>query len=114
GPKGMVELPRGVIRHERHVHMGPDDAEFYHVKDGDRLNLRVKSTCPAVFEDLLCRVDLRSKLEVHIDTDEGNACDLIHATKVELFNVQRRFLCGVDGNPGATHGKFASRSARHD
>jgi propanediol utilization protein len=25
------------------------------------------------------------KLEVHIDTDEANACDLSHATNVSLF-----------------------------
>jgi propanediol utilization protein len=85
GPVGMIELPRGVIRHERHVHMGPSDATHYGVKNGDRLNLHVRSSCSAVLEDLLCRVDPRSKLEVHLDTDEGNACDLTHATKVELF-----------------------------
>ena len=85
GPAGMIELPRGVIRHERHVHMGPADAAHYGVKDGDRLNLRIKSTCSAVLEDLLVRLAPASKLEVHLDTDEGNACDLTHATKVELF-----------------------------
>jgi putative phosphotransacetylase len=85
GPAGMIELERGVIRHERHVHMGPADAAHYGVKDGDRLNLRIKSSCSAVFEDLLCRVDPSSKLEVHLDTDEGNAVDLTRATKVELF-----------------------------
>lgn len=85
GPAGMIELPRGVIRHERHVHMGPTDAAYYGVKDGDRLQLRVKSTCTVVFEDLLCRVAPASKLEVHIDTDEGNACDYAHATFMELF-----------------------------
>jgi|ERR1051326_7977308 propanediol utilization protein len=85
GPNGMIELPRGVIRHERHVHMGPADASFYGVKDGDRLTLRVQSSCSTVFEDLLCRVSENSKLEVHIDTDEGNACDLTRATRVELF-----------------------------
>jgi putative phosphotransacetylase len=85
GPKGMIELTRGVIRHERHVHMGPADAELYHVKDGDRLHLRVKGTCSTVLEDLLCRLAPAAKLEVHIDTDEGNACDLTHASKVELF-----------------------------
>ncbi len=85
GPAGMVELKAGVIRHERHVHMGPTDASHYGVRDGDRLNLRVNSTCSAVFEGLLCRVDPTSKLEVHLDTDEGNACDLTHATGVELF-----------------------------
>jgi propanediol utilization protein len=85
GPAGMIELQRGVIRHERHVHMGPSDAEHYGVKDGDRLNLRIRSSCSAVLEDLLCRVAPRTKLEVHLDTDEGNACDLAHATQWELF-----------------------------
>ncbi|HEV3261038.1 MAG TPA: phosphate propanoyltransferase [Gemmataceae bacterium] len=85
GPAGMIELPRGVIRHERHVHMGPADAVHYGVKDGDRLSLRVRSSSSAVFEDLLCRLAPGTKLEVHLDTDEGNACDLTHATKVELF-----------------------------
>jgi putative phosphotransacetylase len=85
GPKGMVELQRGVIRHERHVHMGPREAAYYGVKDGDRLNLRVQSTCSMVLEDLLVRLAPASKLEVHLDTDEGNACDLPHASRVELF-----------------------------
>src|SRR5438067_11639032 len=35
GPAGMIELKRGVIRHERHVHIGPADAAYYGVKDGD-------------------------------------------------------------------------------
>jgi propanediol utilization protein len=65
--------------------MGPSDAAYYGVQDGERLNLRIKSTCSAVLEDLLCRVAPSSKLEVHIDTDEGNAVDLPHAKSVELF-----------------------------
>jgi propanediol utilization protein len=85
GPVGMIELPRGVIRHERHVHMGPSDAAAYGVRDGDRLNLRVRSSCSMVLQDLLCRVASAAKLEVHLDTDEGNACALTHATSVELF-----------------------------
>jgi putative phosphotransacetylase len=85
GPAGMIELKTGVIRHERHVHMGPADCAHYAVKDGDRLHLRVKGSCSMVMEDLLVRFTPASKLEVHVDTDEGNACDLVHATKVELF-----------------------------
>jgi propanediol utilization protein len=85
GPAGMIELTKGVIRAERHVHMGPADAQWYGVKHGDRINMRVVSSCPTILEGLLCRVDDRYKLEIHIDTDEGNACDLANATKVELF-----------------------------
>ena len=75
GPKGVVELKQGVIRAERHVHMSPEDAAFYGVKNGDVMNLRVDSTCSVVFEGLQVRVGKGIKLEVHLDTDEGNACD---------------------------------------
>jgi propanediol utilization protein len=85
GPAGMIRLESGVIRHERHVHMGPADAAEYGVRDGDRLDLRIKSDCSAVLEDLLVRLSPSSKLEVHLDTDEGNACNLAQATKLELF-----------------------------
>lgn len=85
GPAGMIRLERGVIRHERHVHMGPGDAAYYGVKDGDRLNLRIKSDCSAVLEDLLVRLSPANKLEVHIDTDEGNAVNHPKATGFELF-----------------------------
>jgi propanediol utilization protein len=85
GPSGVVELAEGVIRAERHVHMNLDHAKFYGVKNGDRMSLRIESTCTAVLEDLLVRADETSKLEVHLDTDEGNAADLDHATKVQLL-----------------------------
>ena len=85
GPAGMIQMKDGVIRHERHVHMGPSDCAYYGLKDGDRINLRVKSTCSAVLEDLLVREGKGIKLEVHIDTDEGNAVDYPHATSFELI-----------------------------
>src|SRR5256886_12218003 len=43
GPAGMIEMERGVIRHERHVHIGPADAAHFDVQDGDRMNTRIKS-----------------------------------------------------------------------
>ena len=82
GPAGMIELKQGVIRAERHVHMHPTDADYYGVKPGGRMKLRVTSRCTTVMEDLLCRVDPKVKLEVHIDTDEGNACDLVEGDDI--------------------------------
>jgi putative phosphotransacetylase len=87
GPKGVVELKKGVIRAERHIHMGPVDAEFYGVKDKDRMSLRVDSSCDTTFNNLLVRVGMKIKLEVHLDTDEGNACDIDHATSVQIVKV---------------------------
>lgn len=87
GPAGSLDLKQGVIRAERHVHMGPEDAAFYGVKDGDRMSLRVNSPCRTVFENLLVRVGKGIKLEVHLDTDEGNAADLENAVSVELLKA---------------------------
>ncbi len=86
GPKGLVEIPKGIIRAARHVHMGPVDAEYYRVRHQDRIRLRVKAAgCTTVFEDLLVRVDPSFKLEAHLDTDEGNACHMEEAESLELF-----------------------------
>ena len=87
GPKGHVELKEGVIRAQRHAHMHTNDAAYYGVKDGDLMRVRVDSSCPMVFDDLICRVSPKVKLEVHLDTDEGNACDLANAKHVELLKV---------------------------
>lgn len=85
GPKGSIELPEGVIRAERHVHMSDKDAAYYGVKEGDRMNLRIESDCPTTLEGLLVRINPSWKLEVHIDTDEGNASNLSNAYKVSLI-----------------------------
>jgi propanediol utilization protein len=85
GPKGVIELKEGVIRAERHVHMNLEHAAHFGVKNGDRMSLLIESSCSVVLKDLLVRADATSKLEVHLDTDEGNAADLDHARKVELI-----------------------------
>ncbi len=85
GPAGTVTLSNGVIRAARHVHMSFEEAAYYGVKNGDLMTLKIKSPqCSVAFDDLLVRADKDAKLEVHIDTDEGNACNLDAATEVEL------------------------------
>lgn len=86
GPKGMLEMKNGIIRAARHVHMSPSDAKFYGVKHLDRITMKVTSPmCSTRFDEMIVRVDPSFKLEVHMDTDEANACDLERATKVELI-----------------------------
>lgn len=90
GPKGVVELKQGVIRAMRHVHMGPDDLAHYKVQNKDKVHLRVESPgCTTVLEDLVVRAGENIKLEVHLDTDEGNAIALERATKVDLVKPEK-------------------------
>ena len=85
GPHGFFEMTSGVIRALRHVHMHPDDAAFHGVKNGDEMRLKIGGPCALTLDKMLCRVDPSFKLEVHIDTDEGNACNLQPGTPCELL-----------------------------
>lgn len=85
GPKGVVELPEGLIRAAMHVHMSPGEAAHYGVKQGDVMKLRVGGDAPVTFERVHVRVDPHSVLDVHMDTDEANACGLSRARHIELF-----------------------------
>ena len=85
GPAGFFEMGEGVIRALRHAHMSPEDAIFYGVKGGDEMKLRIGGPCGLSLDKMLVRVDPAFKLEVHIDTDEGNACNLQANTPCELM-----------------------------
>jgi propanediol utilization protein len=84
GPKGAVNLTKGVIRAERHVHMSTADMGYYGVRDGDYMKLKIEGPCGVTFDRVKVRYHPKVILEVHIDTDEGNACDLESATHMEL------------------------------
>ncbi len=89
GPKGHLIMEEGVIRAQRHVHMSPADAEHYGVRHGDDLNLVVEHpTCAGQLGGIRARVDPAFKLEVHLDSDEANACDLPGATGIRLERSQ--------------------------
>lgn len=94
GPAGVVHLDEGVIRAARHVHMNVRDCAHFGVSNGDMMRLRIVSAdCTMVMEDVLVRADETSKLEVHIDTDEGNACNLAAATSMELLPPEHDCKC---------------------
>lgn len=85
GPRGAVNINKGVIRAERHVHMSKEDMAYYGVSDGGYLRLKIEGPCGLTFDRVKVRYHPKVILEVHIDTDEGNACDLDSATKLELI-----------------------------
>lgn len=85
GPHGYYQMDQGVIRAQPHVHMHPDDAAHYHVKHLDVMQLKIHGPLGMTFDRLVVRVDPSFKLEVHIDTDEGNACGLKPETFCELI-----------------------------
>ena len=85
GPNGFFEMGEGVIRAAPHVHMNSADAEFYDVREGEVMKLRVGGSVGVTFERIIVRIGAKIKLEVHIDKFEGNACDLKPDTLCELL-----------------------------
>lgn len=84
GPAGGLQLSEGVIRAARHAHLNPLEAASYGVSDGARMRLVVDSQQGGALDNIICRVGERDRLEVHLDTDEGNALDLVHARRAHL------------------------------
>jgi propanediol utilization protein len=74
GPKGTVELDRGVLVAQRHIHLTPADGERFQVKDGQMVRLRVFSRRPVIFEDVIVRISPDFQSAAHLDFDEANAC----------------------------------------
>ncbi|EAX46569.1 Propanediol utilization protein [Thermosinus carboxydivorans Nor1] len=85
GPQGSVKLEEGVIIAWRHIHMTPADAEKFGLKDKDFVRVRSGGDRAVVFENVLVRVHEEFKLEMHIDTDEGNAAMLKTGDLVEIL-----------------------------
>lgn len=90
GPKGEVKLKQGVICAMRHIHMSPEDALRFALRDKDVVRVKIPGERSLVFGDVLVRVSPDYLLEMHIDTDEANAAELNQGAQGYLDGIQRR------------------------
>ena len=106
GPAGKVVLNEGLICARRHIHMHPDDASQFNVKDKDEVSVAiVGGERDLVFGDVLIRVKDSYALEMHIDTDEANAAELDRQSEGALSTVDvddEQYQC-VAGSSAVLH-----------
>ncbi len=92
GPAGAVTLSRGVICALRHIHMTPDDARVFGVRDADTVEVHVgaEGERSLTFADVRIRVSAQAALEMHIDTDEANAAGITGSASAVLQTLAVR------------------------
>jgi putative phosphotransacetylase len=74
GPKGEVELEEGVIVAKRHIHLTPEDAKKFNVKDKEIVSVKIDTDGrSSILGDVVIRIREDFASAMHIDTDEGNA-----------------------------------------
>lgn len=74
GPMGKVILPKGCIVAQRHIHLTPEDAKRFGVRDKQTVKLRTYTGRPLIFDEVAVRVSPEFASYVHLDYDEANAC----------------------------------------
>jgi acetate kinase len=90
GSRGTVTVPRGVINALRHIHMTPEDALAYGLKDRDIVMVKVPGDRELIFGDVLVRANPDYRLAMHIDTDEANAANLKTGATGIIIGIQDR------------------------
>jgi propanediol utilization protein len=71
---GTVAIQQGVIAAQRHLHLTPESAKRFGVKDKQVVRLQTFTNRPTVFGNVLVRVSPDFADRAHLDYDEANAC----------------------------------------
>ena len=85
GPKGALYLKEGCIVAMRHIHMSPQDARDAGLKDGDIVSVKADNERGTIFNHVKIRVHESFTLEMHIDTDEANAAQIVTGNTVTII-----------------------------
>ena len=90
GPAGSTTIERGVICAQRHIHMTPEDALRFRVRDKYIVRVRIEGERELIFGDVVVRVNPAYRLAMHIDTDEGNAGNIRTGMQGFIEEIQSR------------------------
>lgn len=76
GPAGSLNLKSGVICPQSHIHMPPEKALLFGLRDQDMVTFRVDAPGDPVLRDVLVRVDPDSGLVMHVNSHDAEAISI--------------------------------------
>jgi putative phosphotransacetylase len=76
GPAGSVDLAEGSIIAKRHIHITPEEAAEYGLKDKEIVQVKVGGDRGMIFDEVVVRVSSSYRFRMHVDYDEINAAHI--------------------------------------
>ena len=85
GPSGKIEQKKCAIIAERHIHLNREQLEYYQLDETKPLNIVIKGEKAAILSNVHLKVSDNAFFELHLDTDDANACDLKNGDIVDIL-----------------------------
>jgi len=73
GPNGSIDLEKGCIIANRHIHITPSEVHEYGFDGLKSVNIKVPGEKGGILYNVFLKVDENYAFELHIDTDDANA-----------------------------------------
>lgn len=80
-----INLNKGLMVAQRHIHINPKDAEKFNVLNNEIVKVKVFGKRPLIFDDVVIRISDKYETFMHIDYDEANACGFGKATMARIM-----------------------------
>ena len=89
GPKGELHLDKGCILANRHIHISPEEVKKYNLEGVKKVKVKIDGEKGGVLNNVYLKIIEPSLLEMHIDTDEGNAFGVKTGDELEIIELER-------------------------
>ena len=76
GPKGSITV-NAAIRAARHIHLRPSDITELGLENREAVKVRVGGEKGVIYDNVRLKIDKSYLPELHLDTDDANAADLV-------------------------------------
>ena len=89
GPNGILKLDKGCILANRHIHISEEEVKKYHLEGVKTVKVKIDGEKGGILNNVHLKIINPSILEMHIDTDEGNAFNVKTGDELEIIEIER-------------------------
>lgn len=89
GPKAKLQLFKGIIIPQRHLHIEPKKAQEIGIKNGQLISIKNRGVRSATFHNIVVRCGDDHKLSFQLDIDEANAAKIKSGDFGEIIEEQK-------------------------